>query len=82
MEVPSVLNIGGLVAGMSTGNIVGNLVFSSIGFVAFAYGKKTMQFRVMAMGGALMAFPYFISDTMMMWLVGAGLTAVLFFIRE
>ncbi|OGS00817.1 MAG: hypothetical protein A2V88_17495 [Elusimicrobia bacterium RBG_16_66_12] len=67
---------------MSTGSIVGSLLFSAIGFVAFAYGKKTMKFRVMAMGGALMAFPYFVSDTTMMWLAGAGLTAALFFIWE
>lgn len=67
---------------MSAGSIAGNLLFSAIGFVAFAYGKKTMKFRVMAMGGALMVFPYFVSGTMMMWLAGAGLTAALFFIRE
>ena len=82
MEVPSALNISGLVAGMSTGSIVGNLVFSSVGFIAFVYGKKTMQFRVMALGGALMAFPYFVSDTILMWLVGACLTAAVFFIRD
>ena len=67
---------------MSMGSIVGNLLFSAAGFVALAYGKKTMKFRVMAMGGVLMAFPYFISDATMMWLVGAGLTAGLFFIWE
>ncbi|MEK7382595.1 MAG: hypothetical protein AAB262_04840 [Elusimicrobiota bacterium] len=67
---------------MSMGSIVGNLLFSAAGFVAFAYGKKTMKFRVMVMGGVLMVFPYFVSDTMMLWLVGAGLTAALFFVWE
>lgn len=64
------------------GSIVGNLLFSSIGFVAFAYGKKTQRFRVMAMGGVLMVFPYFVSGAAMMWLVGAGLTAALYYYRD
>lgn len=71
-----------MVSGMSMGDIVGNLLFSGIGFVAFAYGKKTMKFRIMILGGVLMVFPYVVSDTTMMWLAGAGLTAGLFFIWE
>ena len=67
---------------MSAGSIAGSLLFSAVGFVAFVYGKKTAKFRVMAMGGVLMFFPYFISDTTLMWLAGAGLTAALFFVGE
>ena len=71
-----------MVASMSAWDIAGNLLFSSIGFVAFAYGKKTQRFKIMILGGVLMAFPYLVSDTTMMWLIGAALTAGLLFIAE
>ena len=67
---------------MSTGTLIGNLVFSSVGFVAFVYGKKTMRFRVMILGGVLMAFPYFVSDAALMWAVGSGLTCGLVFLKD
>lgn len=70
------------VGGMSAAGIAGNLLYSAIGFVAFAYGKKTNHFRIMILGGVLMGFPYLVSDTTMMWVIGAALTAGLFFIWE
>lgn len=67
---------------MSVGNIVGNLLFSSIGFVAFMYGKRQGRFQLMAVGGALMVYPYFVSSTPLMYLVGAGLTAWAWSVRD
>ena len=82
MDGPSALNIGSLVAGMSAGGIAGNLLFSSVGFVAFAYGKKTMRYQVMGMGGVLMVFPYFVENTLLLWLVGMCLTGAMFFLHD
>lgn len=67
---------------MSAGDIVGSLVFSGVGFVAFSYGKKTRNFRLLAMGGVLMIFPYFVGNTTLMWLVGAALSGSLYFLWE
>lgn len=39
-------------------NLVGNLLFSSIGFVAFVYGKKQSLWKIMFTGLGLMIFPY------------------------
>ena len=52
------------------------------GFVAFIYGKKNKFFRPMIIGIALMAYPYFISGTFFIYLVGITLTAALYFWRE
>lgn len=67
---------------MSTTNILGGLVFSAIGFVAFAYGKKQAQYKTLSLGIALIAFPYFVSNTIVFYAMGAALTAALFIFRD
>lgn len=57
-------------------------IFGAIGFVAFMYGKKMQFMRPMAIGIALMAFPYFISGTLAVYLIGITLTAALYLWRE
>ena len=67
---------------LSAANLIGNLLFSSIGFVAFIYGKRRNLWKPMFGGLALMVIPYFIGDTMSLYLVGTAATVVLFFFRE
>jgi hypothetical protein len=66
---------------MSGANLVGNLLFSSIGFVAFFYGRKTTQWKPMFLGLALMIVPYFVADTVGMYAFGVAGTGALFFWR-
>lgn len=63
-------------------NIVAYLIFGGIGLVAFIYGKKMALFRPMIIGIILMAYPYFVSKTLLIYLVGIVLTAALYFWRE
>ena len=63
-------------------NLIGNLLFSGIGFVAFVYGKKMTRWKAMALGVALMAFPYFVPGTLWLYAVGIALTALLYLTRE
>jgi len=58
------------------------IIFGAIGFAVFLYGKKNKFFRPMIIGFALMAYPYFISGTFFLYLVGIALTAALYFWRE
>lgn len=58
--------------------IVAYLLFGAIGFIAFSYGKKTANWRVLAIGIALMGYPYFVSTTEMIYIIGAILTAMLY----
>lgn len=67
---------------LSAANFVANLVFSSIGFVAFIYGKKQNLWKPMFTGLALMVVPYFIASTALLVAAGACGTAVLFLFRE
>ncbi|VAW11630.1 hypothetical protein MNBD_BACTEROID05-981 [hydrothermal vent metagenome] len=72
----------GLIAGFSIGGLVAGLLFGSIGFIAFFYGKKRSEFRPLLIGIALMVYPYFLRQTIVLWIVGAGLTVALYFFRE
>jgi hypothetical protein len=63
-------------------NLIGGLVFGSIGFVAFVYGKRMNLWKIMFCGLALMIFPYFISDDVMIFVIGSAGTAALFFLRS
>lgn len=68
--------------GLMTANLIGNLVFGSIGFVAFVYGKRLNLWKTMICGIALMVFPYFVDNTALMCALGALGTAALFFLRD
>jgi hypothetical protein len=66
---------------LSAVNLIGGCIFGSIGFVAFVYGKRMNLWKPMLLGIALMVYPYFISDDLLMIAIGAIGTAGLFFLR-
>jgi hypothetical protein len=66
----------------SGANLIGGLVFGSIGFVAFVYGKRMHVWKPMFLGLALMAYPYFIANDIALFAIGAVGTAALFLFRE
>ena len=51
-------------------NLFAGLLFSSIGFVGFIYGKRMSAWKPMFLGLALMAYPYFIEDTITICAIG------------
>ena len=67
---------------ISAANLIGGILFGGIGFVAFVYGMKLSNLKPMLLGLALMIFPYFVPNTMLMYGVGIALTAALFFLRD
>ena len=57
------------------------VVFGSVGLAYFVYGKKQQRFVPLVCGIALVAFPYFISNTVLLVVVGLVLSAVPYFFR-
>jgi hypothetical protein len=53
--------------------IVGAIVFGIIGYVAFRRGRKTTRPPLTWSGLALMLYPYAVSETWLLWAVGAAL---------
>ncbi len=62
--------------------IFGYFIFSGIGFVAFVYGKKNTLVRAMLLGVVLSIYPYFISSTLWIYIIGTALTVALFVWRD
>jgi hypothetical protein len=67
---------------MTAANLLAGVLFSSIGCGAFIYGKRQGAWKAMAIGVALMAYPYFVSSTLVMYVCGAALTVALFVFRD
>jgi len=58
------------------------LVFGSFGMGYFLFGKRQERVVPMLCGLALMAFPYFVSSTLVLVLVGLALIALPWFYRD
>jgi hypothetical protein len=63
---------------MNTANILASVIFGSIGFAAFIYGKKQTNFKTLAIGVILMVYPYFVQNPILLYAIGAVLTVLLF----
>ena len=66
---------------MSTSLLLWGLLFGSIGFGYFLYGKKQAAVVPMVCGIALMIFPYFVSNVLILVVVGIALAALPYFYR-
>ncbi|MBF0478847.1 MAG: hypothetical protein HQL26_05135 [Candidatus Omnitrophica bacterium] len=58
------------------------IIFGGVGFVAFVYGKKNGYWRKMLLGVALSIYPYFISVSWEIYLIGLALCAALYFWQD
>jgi hypothetical protein len=57
----------------STAYLIGVVIFGIIGYVAYRYGRKMSSHATKWIGVALMLYPYAISATWLLYVVGAGL---------
>lgn len=62
--------------------IVGVLLFSLIGMVAYAVGRRRSQSATKWIGLALMLYPYVVWSTWGMYLVGAALSIAAWFVSQ
>jgi hypothetical protein len=46
------------------------------------YGKKQARFSSMAIGVALIVYPYFVSALWLLWGIGIALCAALYYFRD
>ena len=57
------------------------LLFGSIGFGFFMYGRKQKAPVPFICGLALMFFPYFVSNTILLVAIGVALIVIPYFVR-
>jgi hypothetical protein len=53
--------------------IAGAILFGIIGYIAFRRGRKTTSPTLSWTGVTLMVYPYAVSETWLLWLLGVGL---------
>ena len=61
--------------------IFGAIVFGLIGLAAFRHGRKSGRRRTLWLGVALMVYPYAISRTWLLYIVGLALCGAIFLDR-
>jgi hypothetical protein len=63
-------------------SLVWNVLFGAVGAGYALYGKKQQEPIPLLCGVGLMVFPYFVSSTILLVLIGAILMAIPFLFRD
>lgn len=63
-------------------NIMAWVIFGLIGMFAFKYGRKEKSYKPLIIGVVLMVYPYFVSNTIVLYAVGIVLTSLLYFWKD
>jgi len=66
---------------MNEATLLWGLLFGSIGLGFFLYGKKQRAVVPLVCGLALMVFPYFVSNVVLLVGIGVVLMAIPYFLR-
>ena len=66
---------------MDSQSIIWGVIFGSIGLGYFVYGKRQSSLVPLVCGIGLMGFPYFVSNTVVLVIVGVLLSALPYFVR-
>jgi hypothetical protein len=66
---------------VDSASIIWGLIFGTVGFAYFVYGKKQARFVPLLCGIGLMAFPYFVANTVLLVIIGVLLSAIPYFVR-
>lgn len=66
---------------VNAASLLWSLIFGAIGFGFFTYGRKQASFVPLLCGLALMIFPYFVSNTLLLVAIGVVLIATPYFVR-
>ena len=89
MEPSDIVNVqgalsshGGTMFGMSMWGMLAALLFSMLGIVYFKRGKSEGDVPMMICGVALLAYTFFVSNTLYIVLTGAGLLAAPYFLNK
>ena len=72
----------GTAAMFSPALLIGGLIFGSVGAYAFIHGWKTKAWRSLLIGSALSVYPWFVTNTILFYLLGIGLCVLLFKFRD
>ncbi len=61
--------------------LFGSVLFGAIGFGVFIYGRRLILWKPMVIGVVLMAYPYFVPQTWLLYTIGCALCLALYVLR-
>jgi hypothetical protein len=67
---------------LTASNLLGQILFGTIGMGAFIYGKKQNLLKPMLIGIVLTAYLFFGPPTWLLYLIGTLLSSALFLFRD
>ena len=67
---------------MSSSQLLWGMLFGAIGLGMFLYGKKQRSLVPALCGLGLMIYPYFVSNAILLVVIGAALCAIPYFFRS
>lgn len=62
--------------------LAGAIIFGLLGIVAYSFGKRRARPYVKWLGVALMLYPYTISETWQLYVIGLALCAAIYWFRQ
>lgn len=68
--------------GITQWDIIGWVVFGSIGIIVCAWAKMKDLWQPWILGFALMIYPYFVGNGIWLWIIGILLTGLVPFARD
>jgi hypothetical protein len=74
--------VSGMLGGFSIWGMIWGTIFGGVGVFAFLYGKKKSNAAFIVIGIILCIYPFLIRDNRAVFIVGALLTAALYFFRN
>jgi hypothetical protein len=63
-------------------NFLAGLIFGTIGYGAWRYGKRLELWQPRVIGVALSIYPYFVTNPWLLWGIGIGLIVLLWFFHH
>jgi hypothetical protein len=63
----------------SEASLIWGMVFGVVGLAYFVFGKRQQRFVPLFCGIGLMAFPYFVSNTVLLVILGLVLSVIPYF---
>ena len=67
---------------MNAAELLWGVLFGSIGFAYFIYGRRQGKMIPLVCGVVLMVYPYFMPNTAVLVIIGAIFVAVPYFLRR
>ncbi|MEI7998403.1 MAG: hypothetical protein WCH62_02725 [Candidatus Omnitrophota bacterium] len=66
----------------SFASLMAYIIFGIVGMYAFNYGRREKSYQPCVIGTVLLIYPYFVHSTILLYIIGIGVSSLLYFWRD